>query len=391
MSTSYPYLDGLQPPAPQRPAVALAADVDRVPDEAPPLSAEQRGRVAALLAGGPVVSLHDHPVRLPDPLSADTWQRHVAAGRDHLGHDGMARSDLTAIFASALGGMDLLALLRWLALMQADIAHSAGTDLALDAVAFDRQAAVPDGDSARVAVALSLEDLTPIGEDLVGIEVLYGSGVRQAGLTYNAANALGSGLGEADDRGLTGLGRRAVELMNAIGMLIDLGHVGDRTSIDAARHSRTPVVISHAGARAVWNSARMKPDDVLRAVADTGGLIGVEAAPNSTRVPGRAAHDLDSVMRHVEYCAELLGVEHVALGPDTMFGDHLGLYAATSLSPLPPPHGEREPTTAYVAGMENPSESHRNAAAWMVAHGWSDADASRVLGANVVRVVKEVL
>ncbi len=240
-------------------------------------------------------------------------------------------------------------------------------------------------------MTLALEDLTSVGEDLAGVEVLYGLGVRSAGLTYNAANALGCGLAVVDDTGLTSRGRAAVRLMNAIGMVVDLGHVGDRTSIEAAEHSTRPVVISHAGARSVWASARMKPDDVLRAMAATGGVIGVEAAPNSTRVSGQAEHNLDAVMRHVEYCAELVGVRHVALGPDTMFGDHVGLYAATGASPMPPPPGEPPATSTYVAGFENPGETHRNAAGWLVAHGWTDEDIAAVLGGNVARVVEEVL
>lgn len=221
--------------------------------------------------------------------------------------------------------------------------------------------------------------------------MLYGLGVRSAGLTYNAANALGCGLAVATDTGLTGTGRAAVRLMNAIGMIVDLGHVGDRTSIEAAAHSTRPVVISHAGARSVWGSARMKPDDVLRAMAATGGVIGIEAAPNSTRVSGLAEHNLDTVMRHVEYCAELIGVEHVALGPDTLFGDHVGMYATTGASPMPPPRDEPPAVSGYVAGMENPGEAHRNAAGWLVAHGWTDQDIAAALGGSVARVIEEVL
>lgn len=386
MTTAYSYLSGLRPPAPQAPTVPLAADVHRLPPEGPALTEQQHQRVAALLGSGPVISLHDHPVRLPDPLTKQSWSRHRTEGRDHLGYDGLAQSGLTTVFASALSGLELPALLRWLALLGADLAHS-------DRAGLGRQAAdLVSADAGEpTTVVLALEDLTPVGEDLANIEVLYGLGVRSAGVTYNAANALGCGLAVRNDTGLTAVGRAAVELMNSIGMLVDLGHVGDRTSIDAAEHSSRPVVISHAGARSVWGSARMKPDDVLRAVAATGGVIGIEAAPNSTRVSGRAEHDLDAVMRHVEYCAELLGVEHVALGPDTFFGDHIGMYAATGASPMPPPPGEPPATTRYVAGVENPGEAHRNAAGWLVAHGWPDADIAAVLGGNVVRVVKEVL
>lgn len=386
MTATYPYLDGLRPPAPRVPATPLAADVDRLPAEGPVLSDAQRLRVDALLGGGPVISLHDHPVRLPDPLTELSWARHRAAGRDHLGYAGLARSGLTTVFASALSGLELPALLRWLTLLDADLAHTEQARLG-------RRAAdlVSAGAGRPLTVALALEDLTPVGDDLAGIEVLYGAGVRSAGLTYNAANALGCGLAEPTDTGLTAAGRAAVELMNSIGMLVDLAHVGDRTSLDAAEHSRRPVVITHAGARSVWDSARMKPDDVLRAVAATGGVVGIEAAPNSTRVSGRAEHDLDAVMRHVEFCAELLGVDHVALGPDTFFGDHIGMYAATGSSPMPPPPGEPPATSRYVAGVENPGEAHRHAAGWLVAHGWTDPDIRAVLGGNVVRVVEEVL
>lgn len=384
MTEAYSYLDDLRPPAPQAPTVPLATDLNRLPSQGPELTERQNQRVAGLLGAGPVISLHDHPVRLPDPLTPQSWSRHRTAGRDHLGYDGLAQSGLTAVFASALSGLELPALLHWLALLGADLAHT-------DRARLGRQATDLAATEPPVTVVLALEDLTPVGADLTGVEVLYGLGVRSAGLTYNAANALGCGLAVHNDTGLTASGRAAVGLMNSIGMLVDLGHVGDRTSIEAAAHSTKPVVISHAGARSVWGSARMKPDDVLRAVAATGGVIGIEAAPNSTRVSGRAEHDLDSVMHHVEYCAELLGVDHVALGPDTFFGDHFGMYAAAGASPLPPPPGEPPATSRYVAGVENPGEAHRHAAGWLVAHGWSDPDIAAVLGGNVVRVVKEVL
>lgn len=382
--TAFAYLAGLPALAPVAPTVPLAADVDRLPDHGPELTDGQRDRVTRLLAGGPVISLHDHPVRLPDPLTRESWTAHRTAGRDVLGYAGLAASGLTTVFTSALSGLELPALLRWLALLRADLAHTDRARLATDAT----EALATDG---PVRLVLALEDLTPAGEDLSNVEVLYGVGVRSAGITYNAANALGCGLGVTDDTGLTVRGRAAVRLMNAIGMLVDLGHVGDRTSIETAELSSRPVVISHAGARAVWGSARMKPDDVLRAMAATGGVIGIEAAPNSTRVSGRAEHDLDAVMRHVEYCAELVGVAHVALGPDTFFGDHVGMYAATGASPMPPPPGEPPATSGFVAGFENPGETHRNAAGWLVAHGWTDEDIHAVLGGNIARVVEEVL
>ncbi|TQM01899.1 dipeptidase [Pseudonocardia kunmingensis] len=346
--------------------IGLARDVDRLPPYEQELTAAQRERVERLLAG-PVVSLHDHPIRLPDPLTPQTWAEQSSAGTDRLGHAGLRASGLDVVLASSLADPDQQRLLRWAARLREDV----------------------DPDGPRVLLAL--EDLGSIGTDLDGIVDLHAAGYRSAGLVYNTGNALGGGLGQAHDDGLTSLGREAVAVMNGLGMLVDLSHVGDRTSIEAARSSSAPVVITHAGARACWPSPRMKPDDVLRAVADTGGVIGVEAAPGSTRVHGRPAHDLDAVMTHVAYIAELVGVEHVGLGPDTFFGDHAGLYAAAGWAPVPVPGHEDVPLPDHVAGMENPAEAPRNAACWLVRHGWSDADIAKVLGVNAQRVLDAVL
>ncbi|WP_051579771.1 dipeptidase [Pseudonocardia acaciae] len=348
--------------------ITLASDVDRLPPYPLELTSGQLERVQRLLAGT-VVSLHDHPVRLPDPLTAQTWARHHEQGTDRLGHAGLRRSGLDVVLASALAEPDQQRLLRWAAGMRAEA----------------------DSADAGPSVLLALEDLGSIGTDLGGIEELHAAGFRAAGLTYNAGNPLGGGLGQSVDDGLSGLGRDAVALMNRLGMLVDLAHVGDRTAILAAEASTAPVMISHAGARACWPSPRMKPDDVLRAVAAGGGVIGVSASPGSTRVDGRAEHDLDAVMAHVEYIASLVGVDHVGLGPDSFFGDHSGLYAAAGWAPLPVPGREGTPVPAYVAGMENPAEAPRNAAAWLVRRGWTDTDIAKILGGNAQRLLHHVL
>lgn len=380
---AYPWL----PPGTE--AVTLAADTGRVPAYEG-VGAAALAQADRLLAVTPAVSLHDHPVRLPEPITAATWRAWRAAGRETLGYAGLARSGLAAIFASSLGGADLAALTRWAGLLHADLAHRT------DAVAARSAADVPPGAAGTggaagmpggrpLAVFLALEDLGGISGDLSGIEVLYGAGIRCAGLAYNAGNELGGGLSSDPDDGLTALGARAVQLMNQIGMIIDLSHVGDKTSIDACRASRRPVTITHAGARAVWPTPRMKPDDVLRAVASTGGVIGVEAAPNSTLSAAHPRHDLRAIMDHVEYIAGLVGIEHVGFGPDTFFGDHLGFYAALGhRNPWVMP--DHEPIE-WVAGMENPGESVRNATAWLIEHGWVAGDIARLAGGNAIRVL----
>ena len=214
--------------------IPLAKDVDRLPAYPLGLDSGQRERVDSLL-DGMVVSLHDHPVRLPEPMTAASWTEHTRDGTEHIGHIGLARSGLDVVLASSLAEPDQDRLLRWAGLLRAEA----------------------DTVTTGPRIVLALEDLGSVGTDLDGIRALYDAGIRSAGLTYNAGNPLGGGLGQPSDGGLTPIGREAVAVMNQLGMLVDLAHVGDRTSIDAAAASAEPVVISHAGARARWPSARM--------------------------------------------------------------------------------------------------------------------------------------
>jgi len=360
--------------------VALAPDTGRLSPYGG-VSAAALGRAAELLARYPAVSLHDHPVRLPEPLTAQTWQAWHADGREPLGYAGLAGSGWAGVVASALSTGDLGRVLRWAAFLRADMRqHPAETVFAAG------PGDIPAAGGGPVGIVLGLEDLGPVGTDLGVLPRLFDAGIRCAGLTYNDGNPLGGGLASNPDGGLTALGRQAVALMNDLGITVDVAHVGDRTALDACRVSRAPVVVSHAGARAVWPTPRMKPDAVLDAVAGTGGVVAVSAAPNSTLSAAHPRHSLDSAMDHLTYLAGRLGAGHVALGPDAFFGDHIGLYEATGhrTAWATPPHED----IRYVAGLENPGEAARNVTAWLLDRGWAEPDIARVIGGNVLQVLR---
>jgi membrane dipeptidase len=179
--------------------------------------------------------------------------------------------------------------------------------------------------------------------------------------------------------------------MNKLGLAIDVSHSSDRTSLDTCRASRAPVLLTHAGARAIWNTSRMKPDEVLRAIADTGGVIGMSAAPHTTLSQAHPLHTLESVMDHFRYCIDLVGIEHVAFGPDTLYGDHVQLHTVfanlLSLGSMAGPTYER---VAYVDGLENPTENFTNITRWLVREGFSDDDIRAVLGGNIMRALAEI-
>jgi membrane dipeptidase len=176
--------------------------------------------------------------------------------------------------------------------------------------------------------------------------------------------------------------------MNRLGIAIDLSHTGDVTAMQTCAASERPVFLSHTGARALWPIPKMKPDDLLQAVADSGGVIGIEASPGTTVTERHPRHGLESVMEHAEYVIDLVGIDHVGFGPDTFFGDHVALgdlYAANLDA------GEEVPTerVPYVEGLENPSE-FPNVIRWLVGHGYADDRIAKLVGGNVVRALRDV-
>ncbi|MEM3795046.1 MAG: membrane dipeptidase, partial [Thermoprotei archaeon] len=243
----------------------------------------------------------------------------------------------------------------------------------------------------KVALILHLEGASMIENELDRIDILYGFGVRCMGLVYSDSNAIGGGLKEKGDGGLTDFGYKVVKRMNKVGVAIDLAHVGDRTSLDAIDASDKPILITHAGSRTVWNTKRMKPDEVLQAMAEKGGIIGLEAAPHTTLSKEHPHHTIESIMDHFKYLEKLIGLNHIAFGPDTLFGDHVGLHKLfiKELSISQITGDVKHPTVEYVDGLENPSE-FTNIIRWLVREGYSDQDIAKVVGENILRVLSQI-
>jgi membrane dipeptidase len=214
------------------------------------------------------------------------------------------------------------------------------------------------------------------------------------GITYSESNCLGTGLKEKNDGGLTSFGRRAVERMNDVGMAIDCAHASAQTTLDTIEVSTKPIFLTHIGARAVWDIKRLASDEVLKACAGKGGVIGVEAAPHTTMSTKRKGHDLETYMEHFEYIRDLVGIDHVAFGPDTLYGDHVGVHHvysdALSISASHEGHSPAYEEVEYVKGLENPTEASKNILRWLVEHDYSDGQIKKVLGENILRVLKGV-
>ncbi|HEV8655386.1 MAG TPA: membrane dipeptidase [Candidatus Limnocylindria bacterium] len=372
----------------------LAKELDRVPSRKVEVSTAQEERVQRLLDEHLAVSLHDHCFVVPADFAELADYRRQ--GRDWTGYAGMARSGLDAVFDCLMDGTATItskAGWKWddivydLGMRLSDILHQ---DFVVRGETLDdiRRAK----ENGQIAFIASLEAATAIENEVDRLDILYGLGIRSSGIAYSEANTLGSGLKEAKDGGLTEFGRQAVRRMNKLGIAIDVSHSGDQTSLDTIEASEKPIFITHAGARGLWNTKRMKPDEVLKAMAAKGGVIGIEAAPHTTLTKKHPKHSIESFMEHFEYCADLIGIDHVAFGPDTLFGDHVGLhhYFAKQLS-IKAAHGAQAfEEVAFVDGIENPAEAFPNIVRWMVKHDYSDGDIGKAIGGNVMRVLEEV-
>lgn len=379
----------------------LTAEPYRVEPYLLPLDEAEERRVAELAESTLMISLHEHAGLFPADIEETPAYMHE--GRMATAFRGLAESDWDAVFDNLMDGLCTIGsrggwkwndVLHDLGMRLSDLAHQ---DLVVPARRVDDiRRAHTEG---RVAWIAAMEGAAMIENELDRIDLLYGFGVRALGITYSEANALGSGLKERRDGGLTTFGRKAVARMNRMGMLIDCSHCGDQTTLDVIAASEQPIVLSHIGARALWDSNRLAPDEVLEACAAAGGVIGIEAAPHTTLTRRHRKHGLDAYMEHFEYVKQCVGIEHVAFGPDTLYGDHVGLHRvyASSLS-IKESRGSggrtmvSEPyeSVEYVAGLENPTESSRNILRWLVRQDYEDEEIRLVMGGNILRVLDQV-
>lgn len=165
-----------------------------------------------------------------------------------------------------------------------------------------------------IALYAHWQPVNPIPRNLAAIDRAYAQGLRSLMLTYNRMDNVGVGCTERVDAGLSMFGVDVVRHCNDIGLIVDVSHCGHMTTLDACRHSKSPVNANHTAAQAVYTHARAKSDEELCAIAQTGGVIGVVAVP--AFITDAQAPSILHVLDHVEYIADLVGWQHVAIGTD---------------------------------------------------------------------------
>jgi membrane dipeptidase len=234
----------------------------------------------------------------------------------------------------------------------------------------------------RIAVLLSFQNATPLGRDLHWLRLFHRLGVRVVQLAYFRRNLLADGCGEAANAGLSAWGREVIAEMNRLGLLIDLSHVGDRSVLEAIEASGDPVAFTHSNARALYPNVQNKTDEQLKRLADRGGVVGVSLFPGFLNRERRPT--LQDVLAHIDYLVSLIGIDHVGLGLDFVEGwTQQEIERRKERARL---LGEIAP---YPVGLDSVSKLPALTEA-LLARGFSEEAVLRILGANFVRVFRQV-
>ena len=251
--------------------------------------------------------------------------------------------------------IDLLEAVRREAEIHADRLH----------IVLDRQDIEHVKNTGKIGILLSIEGGEPLEGSLSALHAFYRLGVRALGLTWNGRNELADGVGEGETGGgLTAFGRQVVREMNRLGMIVDVSHLAEAGFWHVIELSDQPIIASHSNARAVCDHRRNLTDDQIRALAERGGVMGMNFCPEFVRADGPAT--LEDVVRHIDHIVQLVGPDHVGLGSD---------FDGIDSTPI---------------GLEDASRFPAITEA-LLARGYDEVSVQKILGGNFLRVFQSVL
>ena len=236
----------------------------------------------------------------------------------------------------------------------------------------------------KIAVIMGLQNADEFRE-AKDVKAFYQLGLRCAQLTYNAQNLLGSGSTERVDGGVTDYGIEIIKAMNEVGMLIDVSHSGDRTTLDAIELSPKPIAITHSNCRALNNHPRLKTDEAIKKLAAKGGVMGITGV--RMFVKDKEPTTIEDIVDHIDHVVKLVGVEHVGIGSDS---DLMG-YDKMPADQLKQLRAAYKASYAFrdridTDGFDHPQKVYDLTAA-LIRRGYSDANIEAVLGGNFRRLL----
>lgn len=238
--------------------------------------------------------------------------------------------------------------------------------------------------SGRTAVFFGLQNCAPMENDLRLLGILHLLGVRFMQLTYNQQSLLASGCFEEKDGGITAAGREVIAGMNRLGMIIDLSHAGERSLLQAAELSSRPVAVTHACPKFWRDSPRHLSDDALRAVAQSGGMLGLSLYPH--HLAGGGECTLDSFCQMAARTADMIGAECLGIGSDLCRGqpDEVLAWMRSGHWRRDDNEGEKPVFPKQPSWFQSAAD-FGNLYPGLRAAGFSDAEAGGITGGNWLR------
>ena len=241
----------------------------------------------------------------------------------------------------------------------------------------------------KLALVFSFQNAVPVEDDWVNrLPFFYRNGLRMVQLTYNETNRLGHGCFEPIDTGLTAIGIQIVREMNNLGIVIDLSHVGYKTTMDAIERSNDPCVFSHTACYALTPSMRNKTDEQMKAIAEKGGVVGISPYAPFVEPEANIGPTLDDYLKHVNYAVELVGIDHVGIGSD--IAEHWAVrWAGGTPKRYPEMTKNYSWETIYAKGFHSVT-CFPNVLDSLRKYGYKKTDISKIAGENLLRVFKQV-
>ncbi len=240
----------------------------------------------------------------------------------------------------------------------------------------------------KLGIIFGAQNAKPIEDDLRLLVALHSMGLRIMQLAYAEQNFVGSGGLERGNPGLSRFGLKVVDKMNELGMLIDLSHCNTQTTLDAIKHSKDPVAITHANPKKLCAHFRNKSDEEIIALAEKGGVMGITSwGAISERTPG-VRPGINDFLDYIDYVVELVGEDHVGIGLDStpMWNATDYEIMKQECSELCGPYSYEE---RNIKGLEEIT-SMPAVTRGLVSRGYSDERIQKVLGLNFLRLFGEV-
>jgi membrane dipeptidase len=333
------------------------------------LNKDQEEQANILHKSSVVVDFHEHPYVFPLPRER-YFNEYCSLGRLIIGYEGLEAGGLNAIFAGVHFYCRVSQRRPWtwydlvysLGIHHTDTLKQKDRKFFVGKTSNDINLAKKEG---RIAIFPTSEYGDVIGNELDNLDVLYGLGLRGLGLTYFHQNQIGGA--ELDpDAHLTDFGFDAIKRMNDLGMLFDLSHTNYHTTLEAIQVSEKPCVISHGMSATKTGLSTYKSDEEIIALAEKGGVFGLKIH-GLLNIKKDSPATINDALDHIDHLIDLVGADHVAIGPDTEFG------------------GE----THYIMGYKNVSQFF-NITRGLISRGYSKEEIQNIIGGSVVRVMAEI-